>query len=349
MNYKSSGVDVEKARVSLEKLRSIINQTNASAKRGSVIESLGGFSGIFRANPRFEGLDLVASTDGVGTKLELCRRFSYLDDIGDDLVAMCVNDLYCSGAIPAFFLDYYLCGKLNASVYSIVLKSIAKACKSIGIALLGGETAEHPGLMPDEHLDLAGFCVGFVSSKDRLPRMNAFKAGDIIAAIASTGLHSNGFSLVRMILKKLKTESPKEYDSLINDRKWLRETLLPPTRIYKEFPEIMTKIEIKGIAHITGGGIYENLPRAFPHKFVAIIEEKEPFFQPIYRWLRNFVNEKELYATFNMGCGMILILDPHNYTLLKNKVREVKQIGYLETGMPSKTSQRVFIRGIDTF
>ena len=350
MDYKASGVDVEKAKASLEKLKPVIEQTNSSITRGSVVSGIGGFAGIFRAHPQFKNSDLVASTDGVGTKLELCREFSYLEGIGYDLVAMCANDLYCSGARPAFFLDYYSCGSLNVSSYSIVLESIANACKSIGIALLGGETAEHPGVMPDEHFDLAGFCVGFVAPQDRLPKTDAFRRGDVIVALPATGLHSNGFSLVRMIMNNLKASDPQEYDSLSRNKQWLRKQLLPPTRIYNELPEIMNTIEFKALAHITGGGIYENLSRVIPQEFVAVIEE-EPFPLPIYDWLGKFIDKKELYRTFNMGLGMIVILNSHNYRRMKEKCKEVRQIGYLEnkTGVFLKTSQRVFIRNIDTF
>ena len=264
---------------------------------------------------------------------------------------MCVNDLYCSGAEPAFFLDYFSCGKLNETVYSTVLESIIKACRSVGIALLGGETAEHPDVMSDEYFDLAGFCVGFVCPDDRLPKTNTFQAGDVIAALASTGLHSNGFSLIRMILETLKVKRPKEYASLVDDPKWLREKLLTPTRIYKELPEIMNIVKVKGIAHVTGGGIYENLPRVFPDKFAAIIEEKKPFFLPIYEWLGDFASEKELYSTFNMGCGILIILDAGQYSLLKKHHKEVKQIGHVEVrnNISSESAERVFIRGIDTF
>ena len=350
MDYKASGVDVEKAKAYLEKLKPIIGRTNSSVARGSVVSGVGGFAGIFRTHPQFKELDLVASTDGVGTKLELCRQFSYLEGIGYDLVAMCVNDLYCSGGIPAFFLDYYSCGKLNASSYSIVLESIADACRDIGIALLGGETAEHPGVMPDDHFDLAGFCVGFVSHQGRLPKTDTLRKKDVIAALPATGLHSNGFSLVRMIMNSLKAKDPAEYNVLVKNKKWIREQLLSPTRIYSELPDIINTVEVKALAHITGGGIYENLPRVFPEEFVAMIEEK-PFSLPIYDWLRKFINKKELYQTFNMGFGMILILDPHNYRLIKEKFKEIKQIGYLErkTGGFLKTSQRVFIQDIDTF
>ena len=350
MDYKASGVDVENAKASLEKLKPVIAQTNSSVTSGSVVSGIGGFAGIFKAHSQFKDFDLVASTDGVGTKLELCREFSYLEGIGYDLVAMCANDLYCSGAIPAFFLDYYSCGRLNASSYSIILESIAKACRSIGIALLGGETAEHPGVVPDDHCDLAGFCVGFVSSQDRLPKADTFRKGDVIVALPATGLHSNGFSLVRMIMNNLKTRYPQEYDSLIRNKKWLREQLLSPTRIYNELPNIINTAEVKALAHITGGGIYENLPRVLPEKFVAVIEEA-PFSLPIYDWLRKFVDKKELYHTFNMGFGMILILDPHNYRSIKEKFKEIKTIGYLEdkTGAFLEGSQRVFIQNIDTF
>ena len=334
VSYRQAGVDTEKAQVLLKKLRPFIENTYKKSQYGLVSDSFGSFSGVFRPKNKFRKYDIAAATDGVGTKIELCTKFSYLEPLGYDLVAMCVNDLYCSGALPAFFLDYIACGKLDENWYTPIIKSISKACEKTGMVLLGGETAEHPKLMKVNEFDLAGFCVGFLSQKRHLPKLNKIKKNDLIMALPSSGLHSNGFSLVRMILARLEKEKPTEYKNLTNDRKWIKNHLLKATRIYHEIPLLLSKVKahIKAIAHITGGGICENLPRVIPKNLSAVITEKNAFRLPIYDWLKKFSSEKELFKTFNMGYGLLMITDDHQKSLkkLKKYIPEAVNIGYLK-------------------
>ena len=343
MDYKSSGVDQEKMKRSINALKLVIEKTHQSAGLGSVIGESGGYSGIFRSKSEYQNYDLVATTDGVGTKIELCSRFSYFEPLGYDLIAMCVNDLYCSGAHPAFFLDYISCGKLSNEWYLPIINNISKACEMTGMALLGGETAEHPGLMKKGEFDLAGFCVGFVHKNCHLPRLQEICEGDILIGLASSGIHSNGFSLVRMVLKEILQNNSTEYNKLVNDRKWIEKQLLAPTTIYHKLPQLTQEISIKGIAHITGGGIYENLPRILPKNFSAIIDNKNSFFLPIYDWLKNFISEKELFKTFNMGYGMILVMDKIEAKKILSNHAEATQIGYIQHKVKPEDASVIFV------
>ena len=343
MRYKDSGVDQEKAKRSIQSLTSLIENTHHKAKWGKVIAGVGGFSGVFRPRRKDQNYDVVATTDGVGTKIVLCSRFSYLEPLGYDLVAMCVNDLYCSGADPAFFLDYVSCGKLSDHWYQPVIQNIAKACETTGMALLGGETAEHPGVMGEGEFDLAGFCVGFRGQDNQLPRLDDMSDGDHLIALPSSGLHSNGFSLVRMILDEIRKTSQTEYDAFVRDQKWIHEHLLAPTRIYTEIPSLLSEVKVKAIAHITGGGIYENLPRVLPKHLSAVIDKKIASRLKVYQWLSRFVPEEELFHTFNMGYGMILVVDPKETQKLLNKKKEAICIGHLEERRGSFSE--VFITG----
>ncbi len=343
MDYKGSGVDQEKAKQSIDELKLVIEKTYQAADSGSVIGESGGYSGVFRPRSEYQNYDLVATTDGVGTKIELCSRFSYLEALGYDLVAMCVNDLYCSGAKPAFFLDYVSCGELSNDWYSPVITNIAKACEMTGMALLGGETAEHPDLMKKGEFDLAGFCVGFVEKSSRLPQLEAIREGDSLIGLASSGLHSNGFSLVRMILRQILKKNKIEYEKLVNNRKWIEKQLLVPSKIYHELPQLTKEISIKGIAHITGGGIYENLSRILPNNFSAIIHNKQAFQLPIYDWLKNFISEKELLKTFNMGYGMILVMEEIEAEKILSKHAEAAQIGHIQQKIKPEEAGVIFI------
>ncbi len=346
IDYKYSGVDQEKTKLSLNKLKARIEKTHQNNKFGTIVEGIGGFSGIFRPKFHTEDYDFVATTDGVGTKIELCSRFSFYEPLGYDLVAMCVNDLYCSGAQPAFFLDYISCGKLNDDWYIPVVSNIAQACKITGMALLGGETAEHPGIMQKDEFDLAGFCVGFCKRKLQIPRKDKICHGDILLALSSSGLHSNGFSLVRMILKEISQSNKVEYNKLVQNEEWIKKDLLTPTKIYHEIPHLTKEIDIKGIAHITGGGIYENLPRILPKHLLAIIENKNTFPLKIYDWLRQFVTEKELFKTFNMGYGMILIMsESEAKKAVKQSHLKIMPIGRIENKKDSQ-NKNIIIDGL---
>ena len=308
LDYKSSGVDTEKAQEYIKSLKETIVGTHKKAKFGSVQDQFGGFAGIFRPGASFAGADIVAATDGVGTKIELARRFGFYDCLGQDLVAMCANDLYCTGATPLFFLDYVACGRLNESWYVPVIESISKACLDTGMALLGGESAEHPGVMGDDEFDLAGFCVGMIQPGEALPKISDVVEGDLLFSAASSGLHSNGFSLVRKIIAELEKNDPEKWSSLKNDSEWIKEKLLAPTRLYTFLPELVKQVPIKAISHITGGGIYENLERVLPESLSALVEKPEPHPLAIMDLFRPYVKEKDLYKTFNMGTGLVAVL-----------------------------------------
>lgn len=340
LTYRSAGVDTEKAQQLIGSLKDRIQQTHNVADVGSVIGGIGGFAGVFRSQSDIP-FDLVAATDGVGTKLQLQKKFSKLDGIGFDLVGMCVNDLLCSGATPAFFLDYISCGELNDDWYKPVLESVIQACEATPMALIGGETAEHPGIMAEDDFDIAGFAVGFLEKGKEYPRRTEMRAGDIIYSIPSSGLHSNGFSLVRRVLESLENEDSARYNSLIKDPEFIK-TLLAPTRIYSELSKLTRKDVVLGIAHNTGGGIYENLPRILPEVLDARIDSPFVHKLSIFDFFREFVEEKELFKTFNMGNGLILVAKPDREEDILNVFPEAKAIGVLVPGNAS-----VLLSGID--
>ena len=290
ITYKKAGVDIGKADSLIKDVKGLIDTTRV---KGSM-DSVGGFGGFF--DPQEAGFKnplLVSSTDGVGTKLKIAQDLDKHNTVGIDLVAMCVNDVICSGARPLFFLDYFATGKLKGKAYKDVLKGIVKGCREAGCALLGGETAEMPGMYSKGEYDLAGFTVGAVP-RGRVIDSKKVKQGDVILGLASSGLHSNGFSLVRKIFPK------KEYKGLLR-----------PTRIYvKPFFGLMGKVRIKGAAHITGGGFYDNIPRMLPKGTKALIEKGSWGVPGVFRKIekKTHLEEKELYRTFNMGIGMALVL-----------------------------------------
>lgn len=342
MDYKKAGVDTVKAQNYIRTLKDSITATHKKSAYGSVMDNFGGFAGIFNTSPDLKGCHLVASTDGVGTKIELARRFKFYDGLGTDLLAMCINDLYCVGASPLFFLDYIACGKLDESWYFPVMKSIASACEKASIALLGGETAEHPGVVEEDHFDLAGFIVGAVAPDKILPAREKIAAGDLLYGFSSSGLHSNGFSLVRKVLEQIEKEDNSLYNKLTGDRVWIEETLLVPTRIYDFAPQLLKEASVKAFAHITGGGIYENLPRVLPENIRAVIENPNVFQHAIYDLIRNYVKPADMYHAFNMGIGMIAVADINQKSTMEKFGAKV--IGRLEK---AESGQRIFISGID--
>jgi phosphoribosylformylglycinamidine cyclo-ligase len=331
MDYKTAGVDTEYAQKLIHNLKDRITKTHNVKNVGDIVGQYGGFAGRFQP-VAIPGYDLVAATDGVGTKTQLLRRFNYLEGIGQDLVAMCVNDLFCSGATPAFFLDYIACGKLDESWYNRVLSSIADACAATPMALMGGETAEHPGVMPDDDFDLAGFAVGFIARDRQLPNPELQREGDLLIALSSSGLHSNGYSLVRKIFAELELNNPAEFQTMAADREQFIATWLNPTRIYKDVPALLQQAEIKGIAHITGGGIHENLPRAIAEGLGAVIENPEPFRLAAADLLERYVEREKLFHTFNMGTGLILIAAERELEKIRNVYPEAAVIGRLAKG-----------------
>lgn len=331
MDYKAAGVDTAYAQKLILNLKERITRTHRVEGVGRIVGQYGGFAGRFQP-VAIPGYDIVATTDGVGTKTQLLRRFNFLDGIGQDLVAMCVNDLFCSGATPAFFLDYIACGKLDESWYNRVLGSIADACAATPMALMGGETAEHPGVMPDDDFDLAGFAVGFAASGTRLPNLMLQREGDLLIALASSGLHSNGYSLVRKIFAELERNNAAEFQTMAADREKFIVTWLNPTRIYKEVPTLLQHAQIKGIAHVTGGGIHENLPRAVAEGLGAVIENPEPFRLPAAEILEKYVEREKLFHTFNMGTGLVLIAAEGELDKIREVYPEAAVMGRLARG-----------------
>ena len=308
MDYKHAGVDIEAGYKSVELMKEHVKKT----LRPEVLTGLGGFSGAFSME-RFKQMEkptLVSGTDGVGTKLKLAFLMDKHDTIGIDCVAMCVNDIACAGGEPLFFLDYIACGKNYPEKIADIVKSVAEGCLQSDAALIGGETAEHPGLMPEEEYDLAGFAVGIVDEKDMITGQD-LKAGDVLIGVASSGVHSNGFSLVRKIFEMTKESLDTYYDEL---GKTLGEALLTPTRIYVKAMKSMKDagVKVKACSHITGGGFYENIPRMLKDDTVAVIEKNSYPIPPIFTLMakKGNVDEQMMYNTYNMGLGLVIAVDP---------------------------------------
>ena len=304
-SYAAAGVDVTAGYESVELIKSHVKRTNIPG----VIGGIGGFGGMFElASAQYKNPVLVSGTDGVGTKIKLAFLMDKHDTIGIDCVAMCVNDVACSGAKPLFFLDYIACGKNYPEKIEQIVKGVADGCVMSGCALVGGETAEHPGMMPNEEYDLAGFTVG-IGEKDKLVSGEHLKAGDAIIGVASSGVHSNGFSLVRKVFDINEKTIDVYYDELGAK---LGETLLTPTRIYvKPLLALMDEVRVNAISHITGGGFYENVPRMLNDNTLAAIEKDKCFKLPIFDLIQKTGNipERDMYNTFNMGTGLMLCVD----------------------------------------
>lgn len=308
MDYKKAGVDIEAGYKSVELMKKHVKET----MRPEVMSGLGGFSGAFSmaAIKDMENPVLLSGTDGCGTKVKLAFLMDKHDTIGIDAVAMCVNDVACAGGEPLFFLDYIACGKNYPEKIATIVSGVAEGCKQSGCALIGGETAEHPGLMPEDEYDLAGFAVGVVDEKDLITGAD-IKDGDVLIGIASTGVHSNGFSLVRKVFEMTKESLNTYYDEL---GKTLGEALLAPTRIYvKALKSVKNAgVTIKGCSHITGGGFQENIPRMLPDGINAVVKKDSYEIPPIFKLLQKTGNiaEEMMYNTYNMGLGMVLAVDP---------------------------------------
>jgi phosphoribosylformylglycinamidine cyclo-ligase len=308
MDYKNSGVDIEAGYQSVELMKKYVQKT----MRPEVLSGLGGFSGAFSMESfkNMEKPTLVSGTDGCGTKVKLAFLLDKHDTIGIDCVAMCVNDIACAGGEPLFFLDYIACGKNYPEKIATIVSGVAEGCKQAGCALIGGETAEHPGLMPEDEYDLAGFSVGIVDEKDIITGAN-LKAGDVLIGMASTGVHSNGFSLVRKIFK-MDAETLNTYHEELG--KTLGEALLAPTRIYVKALKAVKEsgVTVKACSHITGGGFYENVPRMLPEGKHAVIKKDSYEVPAIFKMMarEGQVEEQVMYNTYNMGIGMIVAVDP---------------------------------------
>ena len=308
MDYKKSGVDIEAGYKSVELMKEHVKKT----MRPEVLGGLGGFAGAFDLSKikEMEEPVLLSGTDGCGTKVKLAFVMDKHDTIGIDAVAMCVNDIACSGGEPLFFLDYIACGKNFPEKIATIVSGVAEGCRQSEAALVGGETAEHPGLMPENDYDLAGFAVGVVDKKDLITGEN-IKPGDMLIGIASSGVHSNGFSLVRSVFEMTEQSLNIYYDEL---GKTLGEALIEPTRIYVKGLKAVKNagVTIKGCSHITGGGFYENIPRMLPDGVKAVINKNAYEVPAIFKLLadKGDIAEQMMYNTFNMGIGMVLAIDP---------------------------------------
>jgi len=299
ISYKEAGVDIDAGNSFVETIKEGVKSTYNE----NVIGGIGSFAGAYALPKGYKNPILLSATDGVGTKLKIAIESGILDTVGIDLVAMCVNDLICNFGEPLFFLDYYATGKLDPKRASSVVAGIVRGCKEAECALIGGETAEMPDMYKDKDFDLAGFAVGIAERED-LDRSSKLKGGEVIVALRSSGIHSNGYSLVRRLLfdrLNMSLDSNFEGEPLIN-------TLLKPTKIYvKEFKRNRDKI--KALAHITGGGLIENIPRVLPNHLKAQIYKSKIESLPIFEFLKRYVDEDEMYRTFNMGVGMVFIVD----------------------------------------
>ena len=327
MDYKNSGVDIEAGYKSVELMKKYVQGT----MRPEVLTGLGGFSGAFSME-KFKNMEkptLVSGTDGVGTKLKLAFLMDKHDTIGIDCVAMCVNDIACAGGEPLFFLDYIACGKNNPEKIAAIVSGVAEGCKQSDAALIGGETAEHPGLMPEDEYDLAGFAVGVVDEKDIITGADV-KAGDVLIGMASSGVHSNGFSLVRKIFEMTKESLDTYYDEL---GKTLGEALLAPTRIYVKALRSVKEagVRIKACSHITGGGFYENVPRMLPEGKQAVIRKDSYEVPSIFKLMakKGQVEEKMMYNTYNMGLGMVLAVDPADVDKTMEAIKAAGETPYV--------------------
>ena len=305
-NYAKAGVDITAGYKAVELMKKHIART----RNEGCLDDVGGFGGCFGLPTGIEEPVLVSGTDGCGTKVKLAILMDKHDTIGIDAVAMCVNDIICCGAKPLFFLDYIACGKNYPEKIAAIVSGVAEGCCQSGAALIGGETAEHPGLMPLDDYDLAGFAVGIVDKKKMLDN-STVKAGDKIVAIASSGVHSNGFSLVRRVFD-IDSNSPALYEAREElAGKSVAETLLTPTKIYvKSILKLIESVKVKGISHITGGGFYENIPRSIPKGLSAKIKKSDVQVLPIFKLIEKVgaIPERDMYNTFNMGVGMSVIV-----------------------------------------
>ncbi len=334
MDYKKAGVDIEAGYKSVELMKEHVKKT----MRPEVMGGLGGFAGAFSL-AGIKGMEnpvLLSGTDGCGTKVKLAIVMDKHDTIGIDAVAMCVNDVACSGGEPLFFLDYIACGKNYPEKIATIVKGVAEGCLQSGAALVGGETAEHPGMMPEEDYDLAGFAVGVVDAKDIITGENIC-AGDTLIGIASSGVHSNGFSLVRKVFDITKEGLSTYYDELGTT---LGEALLAPTKIYVKTMKSIKEagVTVKGCSHITGGGFQENIPRMLPEGAHAVIKKDSYPVLPIFKLLqaKGGIAEDMMYNTYNMGLGMVLAIDPADVDKTMEAIKAAGEtpyiVGHVEAG-----------------
>ncbi|WP_153712015.1 phosphoribosylformylglycinamidine cyclo-ligase [Eikenella corrodens] len=302
LSYRDAGVDIDAGDQLVENIKPFAKRT----MRPEVLGDLGGFGALVEISKKYQNPVLVSGTDGVGTKLKLAFEWDIHHTVGIDLVAMSVNDILVQGAEPLFFLDYFACGKLDVARATDVIKGIAEGCEQSGCALIGGETAEMPGMYPEGEYDLAGFAVGVVE-KSKVINGRSIRPGDVVLGLASNGAHSNGYSLIRKIIERSNPDLDAEFDG----GKTLRQAVIAPTRLYvKPILAALEKFEIKGMAHITGGGLTENIPRVLPENCVAQIDAQSWPLPKLFQWLQQAgnVERQEMYRTFNCGIGMAVIV-----------------------------------------
>lgn len=328
LSYKDAGVDIDAGNELVERIKADVKRTT----RPEVMGGLGGFGALCELPGKYKQPVLVSGTDGVGTKLRLAIDLNQHDNIGIDLVAMCANDLVVQGAEPLFFLDYYATGKLDVDVASDVIKGIAKGCEQAGCALVGGETAEMPGMYHQGDYDLAGFCVGVVEKAEIIDG-NKVRPGDALIALASSGPHSNGYSLIRKVVEQAKVDPSNE----ILAGKPLAEHLLEPTKIYvKSILQLIKHADIHAISHLTGGGFWENIPRVLPAHTRAVIDESSWQWPEVFKWLQQQGNieRDEMYRTFNCGVGMVIVLSQQDVALALDLLNQIGErawlIGHIE-------------------
>ena len=305
LSYRDAGVDIDAGDRLVENIKPYAKRT----MRPEVLAGIGGFGALFEISKKYRNPVLVTGTDGVGTKLKLAFELGKHDSVGIDLVAMSVNDILVQGAEPLFFLDYFACGRLDVDIATRVVKGIAAGCEQAGCALIGGETAEMPGMYPEGEYDLAGFAVGVVE-KDLIITGLTIQPGDALLGLASSGAHSNGYSLIRKIIEKNHTDLSTDFNGMA-----LGDMIMTPTRIYvKPLLELMRHLPVKGMAHITGGGLVENIPRVLPENVAAVLQKSAWEMPPLFRWLQQEgnVTDSEMHRVFNCGIGMALIIAPEN-------------------------------------
>lgn len=329
LSYRDAGVDINAGDSLVERIKPFAKRT----MRPEVLGDLGGFGALVEISQKYRHPVLVSGTDGVGTKLKLAFEWDQHDTVGIDLVAMSVNDILVQGAEPLFFLDYFACGKLDVERAAAVIKGIAAGCEQSECALIGGETAEMPGMYPDGEYDLAGFAVGVVE-KEQVINGRSIVAGDVVLGLASNGIHSNGYSLVRKIIERAQPELDAEF----NQGKTLRQAIIAPTRLYvKPILAALKQFTIKGMAHITGGGISENVPRILPENTVAAIDSQSWPLPKLFQWLQQAGNVEiqEMYRTFNCGIGMVLVVNAEDADAIQKFLQQqgetVYQIGRIRS------------------
>ena len=323
LSYRDAGVDIAAGDRLVENIKPFAKRT----MRPEVLSGIGGFGGLVEISKKYKEPVLVSGTDGVGTKLKLAFELNRHDTVGIDLVGMSVNDILVQGAEPLFFLDYFACGKLDVDAATEVIKGIAAGCEQAGCALIGGETAEMPGMYPAGEYDLAGFAVGVVE-KTSIITGDDIRPGDVVLGLASNGAHSNGYSLVRKIIAR----SHPDLNALFDGERTLADCIMAPTRIYvKPLLALMQSLTVKGMAHITGGGLLENIPRVLPENVVAVLDASSWRTPPLFDWLREQGNvaQQEMYRTFNCGIGMIVVVNKNDAAAVLNQLEAAGETAWI--------------------